>query len=544
MFPVPALAAKLLEHIRRAELIKAGDRVGAACSGGADSVALLRLMLELRGELGIVLSVVHFNHQLRGAESDADEHFVFELAHRHDVEFHLGSADTAQYAKEKRLSLEAVARDLRYGFFAEMASAPPESGLPNKIATAHTLDDQAETVLMRIMRGTGLRGLGGIHPRVVVEGEEAAGHHDSGHEGGHGESSTEVIRPLLPFRRLELEAYLGEIGQEWREDSSNREPRFTRNRVRAQLLPLFEREFNPSVAESLAELADIARAEEEYWQNEVAGWMGTGIHWTEPDWARPASAGAGALVQVQPATPDPKKLELQERLAEAGPLVMDASVDLVWLLSEPLAIQRRIIKAIGDLAGFPLEFKHIEEVLSFAARHDATSKQLALPLGWKVEHTPDALVFRTPDLRAEERIPVDYAYPAKFPGRIAIPEAGVVLVASEVPLRLEDADFDKDPGYNRDQLFDPALVSETVVVRNWRAGDRFWPAHTKSPKKVKELLQERSITGAERKHWPVLENRGEVIWLRGFATPAALQPGPDAKRALLIRETSMDEDEE
>ena len=545
MFPVPALPAKLLDHIRRAELLRPGDRVGVAVSGGADSTALLRLMLELRSELGIVLSAVHFNHQLRGAESDADEHFVFELAHRHDLEFHLGSADTAQYAREKRLSAEAAARDLRYGFFAEIASTPLESGLPHKIATAHTLDDQAETVLMRIVRGTGLRGLGGIHPRVVVAGEETAGHHDTGHEGsGDGESSAEVIRPLLPFHRSELEAYLREIGQEWCEDSSNRDPHFTRNRVRAQLLPLLESEFNPSIAENLAELADIARAEEEYWQNEVAGWMGTGIHWTEPDWARPASGGAGSLVQLQPATPDPKKLELQERLAEAGPLVMDASVDLVWLHSEPLAIQRRIVKAIGDLAGFPLEFKHIEEVLSFAHRPNATSKQLALPLGWRVEHTPDALVFRTPDLRVEERIPVDYAYPARFPGRIAIPEAGVVLVVSEVPLRREDADFDKHPGYNRDQLFDPALVSETVVVRNWRAGDRFWPAHTKSPKKVKELLQERSITGAARKHWPVLESHGEVIWLRGFATPAALQPGPDASKALLIHETALDEDEE
>jgi tRNA(Ile)-lysidine synthase len=540
---------KLLDHVRRAELLRPGDRVGIAVSGGADSVALLRLLLELRSELGIVLSVVHFNHQLRGAESDADEHFVFELAHRHDLEFHLGSADTAQYAKEKRLSLEAAARDLRYGFFAEMASAPSESGLPHKIATAHTLDDQAETVLMRIVRGTGLRGLGGIHPRVVVEGEEAAGHHDTGHASGHSESSAEVIRPLLRFRRRELEAYLREIEQDWREDSSNRDPHFTRNRVRAQLLPLLEREFNPAVAESLAELADIARAEEEYWQNEVAGWMGTGIHWTEPHWARAATGGAGDLVQLQPANldakrPDPKKLELQERLAEAGPLVMDASVDLVWLRSEPLAVQRRIVKAIGDLAGFPLEFKHIEEVLGFAQRTDATGKQLALPLGWKVEHTPDALVFRTPDLRMQERIPVDYAYPASIPGRIAIPEAGVVLVVGEVPLRPEDADSGKNPGYNRDQLFDPALVSETVVLRNWRAGDRFWPAHTKSPKKVKELLQERGITGAERKHWPVLESRGEVIWLRGFATPAALQPGPNARRALLIREAPLDEDEE
>jgi tRNA(Ile)-lysidine synthase len=524
MFPVPDLPAKLLEHIRRTELLRPGDRVGVAVSGGADSTALLRLLLELRDELGIVLSVVHFNHQLRGAESDQDERFVAQLAHRHDLEFHLGSADTARYAKDKRLSLEAAARDLRYAFFAELASAPPESGKPHKVATAHTLDDQAETVLMRIIRGTGLRGLGGIHPRVVVEGEDRA---------AEEELSAEVVRPLLPFQHEEIESYLRAIGQEWREDASNRDARFTRNRVREQLLPLLEREFNPSVTQSLAELADIARAEEEYWQNEVAGWVGTGIHWSEPAWARPASGG-GRLVQLQ-TVPDSRRLELEKRLAESGPLVMDASVDLVWLLSEPLATQRRIIKSIGDLAGFPLEFKHIEEVLSFAERKDATSKQLALPLGWKVEHEPEALVFRTPDLRIQERIPVDYAYPATFPGRIAIPEAGVIVEVSPVDLRGED------PGYNRDQLLDPALVSESVVVRNWRAGDRFWPAHTKSPKKVKELLQERGITGPERKHWPVIENRGEVIWLRGFAVPGELQPR--AEQAWWIREAELDLDE-
>jgi len=529
MLAVPGTAEKVLDHIRHSELIRPGDRVGLAVSGGADSVALLRLFLELRGELGVVLSVVHFNHQFRGAESDGDEHFVFDLAHRHDLEFHLGSADTAQYAKEKRLSLEAAARDLRYGFFAEMASAPPEKSLPNKIATAHTLDDQAETVLMRIIRGTGLRGLGGIHPRVVVEGAED--------ESSQEEHSAEVVRPLLRFRRRELRNYLASVGQEWREDSSNADLRFTRNAVRAQLLGVLEDQYNPAIAESLADLANIARGEEEYWQNEVAGWMGTGIHWTEPDWARKATGAAGDLVQLQPAVPVSKQLELQQRIAEPGPLVMDASVDLVWLLSEPLAIQRRIVKAIADLAGFPLEFKHIEEVLNFAERAHATNKQLALPLGWRAERTPETLIFRTPDLRTEERIPVDYAYPLAVPGSVMVLEANVAIALVEAGLG------PIEPGYNRDQLLDPALVSETVVVRNWRAGDRFWPAHTKSPKKVKELLQDRDITGAEKKRWPVIESGGEVIWLQGFATPAALQPGPDGKRALLIRETSIDDDE-
>src|ERR1700690_949164 len=237
--------------------MNAGDRVGVAVSGGIDSVALLRLLLELRGELGIVLSVVHFNHKLRGAESDADQEFVADLAREHDLEFHLDSDDVGQHAAEEGISVEAAARELRYGFFrhlleaeqnpsgpeglvheesenrsAESAAPPkgatlglkpcaenhpqrgpegplfhgapdgaaesralsrlapskpalsgPVCGCLDQIVTGHTLDDQAETVLMRLIRGAGLRGLGGIHPRIVVESDQ-------------GESYGEIIRPL------------------------------------------------------------------------------------------------------------------------------------------------------------------------------------------------------------------------------------------------------------------------------------------------------------------------------------------------------------
>ena len=198
------LAERVLHHIQRDELLKPGERVGVAVSGGIDSVALLRLLLEVRGELGIVLSVVHFNHKLRGAESDADEEFVARLAGEHDLEFICDSDDVAQHAAEEHVSVETAARELRYGFFRSLlesdavpqglkpdVSNPPLRGPEgplfhklDKILTGHTLDDQAETVLMRIIRGSGLRGLGGIHPRIAVEDDA-------------GESCGEIVRPLL-----------------------------------------------------------------------------------------------------------------------------------------------------------------------------------------------------------------------------------------------------------------------------------------------------------------------------------------------------------
>ena len=375
---VHPLAERVLSHIRRQELLTAGERVGVAVSGGIDSVALLRLVLELRGELGIVVSVVHFNHKLRGVESDADDRFVAELARSHNLEFHCDSDDVAEHARAEGVSLETAARELRYGFFHaliqrdESAQEVKNAALSqtarqdwgtrmtlDKIVTGHTLDDQAETVLMRLIRGAGLRGLGGIHPRIAVEDDE----------GGAG---GEIVRPLLAFRRHELEAYLNDIGQSWREDATNSDEKFTRNRVRKLVLPLLEKEFNPAVAENLAELAEIARGEEDYWENEVAGWMGTGVHWSEPEWANRKAAAQG-LVQIDlsavgPAgITEPKIDNLQSRIGAARWLVMNASVDRMWFLGQPAAVQRRLIKAVGENAGIPLEFKHVEEILRFAA---------------------------------------------------------------------------------------------------------------------------------------------------------------------------------
>ena len=526
---VHSLAQRVLAHLRREAFLRAGDRVGVAVSGGIDSVALLRLLLELRDDLGIVLSVVHFNHKLRGAESDADQESVEGLAREHGLEFHVASGDVAQLAAEERSGVEAAARELRYEFFhrllgadgeIEIGSEIPQAAL-NKIATGHTLDDQAETVLMRLIRGTGLRGLGGIHPRLVVEHED---------DVGHGE----IIRPLLGIRRRDLERYLADIKQSWREDSTNADVKFTRNRMRKLVLPLLEREFNPAVAESLAELAEIARDEEDYWENEISGWLGTVVQWSEPEWVR-ALAGLGggqSLVQIGPRQPEPTA-ELLTRMEESGSAVANASLSRPWLLTEPKAVQRRVLKAIGEQAGIPLEFKHIEEILRFAAEDGPSGKELSLPLGWKLVREPETILFVTPDLRRQERMP-DYEYALSVPGRALVPEAGVVIEALLVGPEAERAE------YNPQQLLRADLLVGPLIVRNWRPGDRFWPAQTKSPKKVKELLQERHVAGAERRLWPVVVsvdevNGDEIVWMRGFPVPANLRASL-GEPAVLIRE--------
>jgi tRNA(Ile)-lysidine synthase len=555
---VHELAERLWIHIRRDDLLGPGDRVGVAVSGGIDSVALLRLLTELRHELGLVLSVVHFNHKLRGTESDADQEFVAGLARTQGLEFYVASGDVTQHAAEQHSGVEAAARELRYGFFGELLGSAEvdeiEPGDPqglkpqsqveldgtaeavhfqgktqtpvlNKIVTGHTLDDQAETVLMRLIRGTGLRGLGGIHPRIVVESED-------------GESHGEIIRPLLGIRRRELEQYLADLKQPWREDLTNADSKFTRNRVRKLVLPMLEREFNPTVVENFAELAEIARDEEDYWDNEISGWLGTVVQWSEPSWAQPAPSAS--LVQIKSmgrGSPEsrPTDSDLQSRIENARWLVMNATVSRPWLLTEPKAVQRRVLKAIGQEAGIPLEFRHIEEMLRFAEEDGPSGKELSLPMGWKLLRETEAMVFVTPDLRQQEPVR-DFEYPLNVPGRVLVPELDAAI---EALLVTPDVASEAQPAeYNPQQLLRADLLPGPLLVRNWRAGDRFWPAHTKSPKKVKELLQERHVQQSERKLWPVALSGDEIVWMRGFPVPARWL-AKAGQEAVGIRETPL-----
>ena len=190
----PKLELQLLKTIRRMGMILPGDRVGVGVSGGADSVALFRLLEALRKDLGITLLILHFDHCLRGEESAADAQFVKSLARDHHVEFVCDRADVSAFAKKHRLNLEDAARRLRYAFFERVVA----EGRVTRVAIAHTADDQAETVLARLFRGTGPSGLAGIYPTLGA-----------------------VVRPLLDYRREDLRDYLRALGQTWREDTTN-----------------------------------------------------------------------------------------------------------------------------------------------------------------------------------------------------------------------------------------------------------------------------------------------------------------------------------
>ncbi len=236
--------------------IRPGDRVCVAISGGADSTALLMLAHAAnalpRGALGVGLSAIHINHALRDEESDGDQAFVADLCAKLDIPLHLERVDTRARARDHGETLEEAARNLRHAAFASLL----KGGAASIVLTAHTLDDQAETVLMKLLRGAWLEGLSGISPVLEVFSD-------------NGRLVGKVVRPLLAVPRADLRAYLKGQGQPWREDSSNSDEAFTRNRLRKTVLPILRQE-NPSLDQALANLAELAREEEARWQGELA----------------------------------------------------------------------------------------------------------------------------------------------------------------------------------------------------------------------------------------------------------------------------------
>jgi tRNA(Ile)-lysidine synthase len=320
------MAAPLLLPFSR-EHIKPGDRICVAVSGGADSVALLLTLHEAnaaaRDSLGIGLSAVHINHGIReAAESDADLAFVQDLCINLDVPLHIHRADVPSRAAENRETLEEAARETRYGFFRTLIL----SGHADSILTAHTLDDQAETVLMKLLRGAWTEGLSAIHPVVSI--------------GTQSQRSGNILRPLLATRRSEIEAFLRSRNQTWQTDSTNADITYTRNRVRHELMPQL-RTFNPSIDQTLANLAEIAREEEGRWQSELSRVL--------PQLLLPGKPvrGGGRAVSTTPGL-DSVAVEL-ERLRSLDP-----------------ALRRRVLRDAARQLGSRLSFDDTTRLLALA----------------------------------------------------------------------------------------------------------------------------------------------------------------------------------
>lgn len=311
-------------------LLRPGMRVAVAVSGGADSVALLRALIEAAPQIGLVLSVAHVHHGIREAEADGDAEFVAALAAGHDLVFHRRDVDTLATARVNRETIEEAARNLRYAWFRELL----ESGEADAVATAHTLDDQAETVLHKLLRGAWTEGLGGIH--LMVKCERGV-----------------IVRPFLGIRRTEIETWLRAIGQEWREDASNLDIAFTRNRLRHELLPVLAT-YNPQIHSQLANLATLARDEDAYWQGEVGRIL--------PSLALPGKPVRGG-----------------GRAASTYPGETSLAFEIERLPQSP-AMRRRILRAAARQLGTALNFDQTERLMTMLGAGATRRQQLTAEL--------------------------------------------------------------------------------------------------------------------------------------------------------------------
>jgi tRNA(Ile)-lysidine synthase len=427
----------------QADLFRPGQRVAVAVSGGADSVALLRRLLAEQSVLGIVLSVVHVHHGIRGQEADADAAFVEELAGAHRLDFHLRRVDAPQAAESRGETLEEAARNLRYACFEELLAA----ACADAVATAHTLDDQAETVLYKLLRGAWTEGLSGIHPVLPATGGS-------------------IVRPFLQAGRAGIEVWLLHLGQPWREDASNSDLTYTRNRVRHQLLPLLK-EFNPEIARQLARLAAISADEERYWQRELDRLL--------PSLLLPGKPVRGG-----------------GRSSPTAAGEAPVAIELDRLRQLPAATRRRVLRAAARQLGVRLGFEHTESLMALAAAAAVPrGKKAGLPGGLLAERTPREIRFSRP---ASPQAPLpgpEYAF--SIPGEVSALEFGLRLRAEL-----------KEAGDSR-----PA------VLRNWRPGDRVSLRHRRGVKKVTEILDRLGLNGSARQFWPVVESDGKILWMRG-----------------------------
>jgi tRNA(Ile)-lysidine synthase len=442
-----------------------------AVSGGSDSVALLCVLRELQqqGEV-TVAAVAHFNHRLRGAASDEDEAFVRALATSVSLPVVVDTADVAGVARIERTSLEQAGRRLRYEFLGRAAA----SFSTERVAVGHTRDDQAETVLMRLVRGAGPVGMAGIHPRAGL-----------------------IVRPLLDTTRRELRDYLSERRIAFREDASNLDVSIARNRVRHELLALLKERFSPGIVDTLARDAEIAREDAEYFDSIVAAEEGRVIHRT----------------------------------------VDGLTIDLPALASYPDALARRLVRRAMELVAPErfVGFDAVESVLDLADKTSEMGRQIDVP-GQRAERCGDAIVLRVRRGRGLDRDserPVAFSYALSVPGEVPLPEAQC-RISAELGPDARGRDWSAEPAHSA--VVAATALAPPLTVRSRQAGDAFRPFGLGRRKKLQDFFVDRKIRRSLRDRVPiVVDSRGRIVWVAGYAIGEEFRVIDPAEAVVILR---------
>ncbi|OGW79163.1 MAG: tRNA lysidine(34) synthetase TilS [Omnitrophica bacterium RIFCSPLOWO2_12_FULL_44_17] len=453
------IRTQFLKTIQKFRMLEKGDSVLIAVSGGCDSVVLLHLLVEMKKSWKFRLAVAHINHQLRGEASRRDELFVRKLAKQFGLPFFSEKVDVKRKMKAEKVSLEEAARLLRYDFFEKIV----KSKKVRKIAVAHNLDDQAETVLMRILNGTGLQGLQAIRPKRKL-----------------GEAY--IVRPLIEMSREKIREFAKENSIRFREDASNRDVRFVRNRIRLKLLPQLEKEFNPQVKRALARLPHLLDVDLSFLDE----------------------------------TSDLFYRQISKRQRENKITFAKQS----FLRLRP-AIQYRLIqRAMRELAKADLDFEH----------WSAFQERLVLERGFRLQLPKDLFAVATPEtvsvVYSKEKKP-PFSYSLALDEEIDIPDTAQTVTCKL--LANENCHYFKmlnrydqrvktvkksDVSY---ELFDFQKLSFPLIIRNRKPGDYFQPLGQPKPMKLKGFLINKHIPKEDRDSLPLVVSVGQIVWVAGVA---------------------------
>ena len=441
-------------------MLAPGERVLVAVSGGVDSIVLLHLLYELREELGVFLIVAHLDHRIRGEESRADAEFVAAEAQKMGLPLVLEAHDVPRYAEEHDLSLEEAAREVRYRFL-EAAAAKVGA---DRIALGHQRDDLVETLLINLLRGAGLPGLRGMAP---VRGR--------------------LIRPLIECSRAEIENFAQEHRLEYRQDRTNLERKFLRNRIRLELLPLLE-EYRPGVAARLAQTAQV---------------LGEATDYLE-ELAR-------------------ERLEELVRLEGEGELILDRKK---FLQEEPIIrafiLREAVRRARGTL--HDVESVHLRKMSELIEKRESKRAELHLPGRLRFLRHGERLSLAPAQQEAE---PESYEFPLQM-GDNPFPQLGWGFTLEEVE---PSEGFDEDP---LRELIDRDRIEEPLLIRSWRPGDRFRPLGMVGVKKVQDLFVDAKVPREERARIPLLCDRQGIVWVVGLRLSEDYKVTDRTKRALLL----------
>jgi tRNA(Ile)-lysidine synthase len=464
---------RVREFMRRHDLIRPDTRVVAGVSGGSDSVALVHVLAGLAGAGELQLAgIAHFNHQLRPS-ADADQAFVETLAATLSLPFFTDREDVRSRAARDGQSIELAARNARYAFY----DRARRDASADFVALGHTRDDQAETVLMRLVRGAGPRGLAGMHP---INGT--------------------VVRPLLECRRGELRAWLAERQLAFVEDETNADVSIPRNRVRAELLPLLAERFNPAIVDVLADQAELAR--------DVSAWI---------------DAMAGELEErsVRRSTRD-----------DGTPL---REIDAGLLHAAPRALRRALLwRVMRDVAGpRPITFGHIDAALRLI--DEATGTRIDLP-GQRLERIGGTVVLTGRVAGSDGRRPPDEAtnlfrFPLSIPGEVVLPGAGWAVSAETAA----SATVSNGTGSNL-AFVRRDLCRGSLAVRNRRPGDRFHPVGLDGRKKLQDYFVDRKVARHTRDTVPlVVDETDRIVWVAGHGIDEAFRVTDPAQAVIILK---------